>query len=246
MSETREEANESPVKMPSISSILHFLWLKKWVILTIWLALAVPAGIALSIFNLPRTYSAGTVLRFPSVIGAQTNVMRDVAITHGESIITVFNSFQVMEATIRKLSLRWRIVTPEMFHKKVFKSVRYSDNLGPGRYTLVIGKYPWASLLYIPQGSSDQYTLFQGALKPGNVLATPGLELALTDSLARNSEGLAFDIKFTSLERTAKELKKKLTTRSLGSTNVEIRLDDRDPWLVSDILNSLREEFLKV
>jgi len=93
-------------KIPSVSTLLHIFWLKKWFILLVWLILAIPAGTLLSIFNLPTSYTATTVLRFPNVVGAQTNVMRDVAITERESIISILNSWQVIESTIKKMSLK--------------------------------------------------------------------------------------------------------------------------------------------
>src|SRR6185436_18370827 len=95
-----------------------------------------PAGILLCIFNLPKSYNSSTVLRFPAVVGAQTNVMRDIAITQGESIISIFNSFQVLQATATKLGLRMRIATRDVFVKDAFRSVKYSESQGLGTYIL--------------------------------------------------------------------------------------------------------------
>ena len=244
--EPQEDASESAFKIPSVFTLLHFVWLNKWAIVIAWTLLAIPTGITLSIFNLPRSYSASTVLRFPDVVGAQTNVMRDVAITSGESIISIFNSFQVMEATIRKLSLRLRIETPEVFKRDVFRSIQYSEDLGLGQYTLVIGKDYWASILYKPLGKTEEYVLVKGSIKGTNKVVAPGLELEINEALLARSEGIAILLSFNSLEETAVGLRKSLTTRSLGSSNIEIRIKDRDPWLVADILNTLRIEFLEV
>src|SRR3954470_4591382 len=135
-----DELPETVRRIPSIATLLHIFWLKKWFILVIWLVFAIPSGVLLSIFDLPSSYSAATVMRFPNVVGAQTNVMRDVAISQRESIVGIFNSWQVMDATIRKLNLRLRIKTHDVFQKKTFKSVEYADELGLGQYLLSISK----------------------------------------------------------------------------------------------------------
>jgi capsular exopolysaccharide synthesis family protein len=244
--EDSAESSGLASKIPPVSSLLHVLWLKKWVILTCWLALSAPTGVMLSIFNLPKTYTASTILRFPNVVGAQTNVMRDVAITQGESIISVINSFQVLEATIRKLGLRLRIDTKEVFFRSVFKSVRYGENLGEGSYLLTLAPGRQAVLSYLPSDGKDEYVLFKGALKEGNRLSVPSLEIELKDEAANPKEPFQVEMSFSSLEEAAAELRKAMSTRPLGSSNFEVKLKDRDPWLVADIVNTLREQFMEV
>lgn len=234
-------------RIPPIGSLLHVLWLRKWAILAAWTLVAIPAGVALSIFDLPKSYSVSTVLRFPSVVGAQTNVMRDVAITQGESIISIFNSFQVLEATIRKLNLRMRVAGPKnVFYRNAFESIRYGESLGLGRYYLQIGKGREVALVYRPRQVSEEYTLFNKMLGRDNKLTVPGLELVLKDSLVRKGEGLILDLSFNSIEESAIGLRDALSARPLGTSNYEIKLKDRDPWMAAEILNTLREEFLTV
>ncbi len=240
-----EELQPAPRRIPSLASLFHVLWLKKWPMLIVWAVLALPTGLALSIFNLPKSYTAATVLRFPSVVGAQTNVMRDMAITQGESIISIFGSFQVLQATSDKLGLMVRIISPNLFSRFIFKSVHYTKNPDLGRYTINLEGRGVVSMLYRPRKSRTEYLLYRGALQD-NKLAVAGLELELTPNFLRGLHGPQVQMEASSLEETVLDLKKSLATRPLGSSNFEIKLKDRDPWLVAEILNTLRQEFLTV
>ncbi len=242
-----EEPQFQARKIPSVPSLLHILWLRKWMVFAIWLVLAIPAGMALSIFDLPRTYTAMTVMRFPQVVGAQTNVMRDVAITEGQSIISIFNSYQVLDATIRKLSLRMRITTAELFQRDVFKDFHYGESLGPGTYTVTLARDGnSASLAYKPRHATSDYNLFSGPIKEGR-LAIPGLEMVFAPEFMLNPDHKTFVLELNPLQETFEDLRKNLTPRSLGGGgNFQIVLKDRDPYLVADILNTLREQFLTV
>jgi capsular exopolysaccharide synthesis family protein len=241
-----EESSSGPRKIPSIASLFHILWLRKWFVLCIWLVVAIPTGVTLSIFNLPRSFSAGTVIRFPQVIGAQTNVMRDVAITEGQSIISILNSFQVLDGTIRKLGLRLRIATPELFQRWVFKDVKFGESLGPGTYTVQLEKgASMASIGYKPPDGSTEYKIFEGPLENGKISAQ-GLEMEFTQEFLSGVHGNRLDLELSSFDATFRDLKKSMTARSLGGGNFEIRLKDRDPWLVAEILSTLQAQFLDV
>src|SRR6185436_20363019 len=122
-----------------------------------------PAGILLCIFNLPKSYNSSTVLRFPAVVGAQTNVMRDIAITQGESITSIFNSFQVLEGAIKKLGLRMRIRTPHVFMKDTFKSINYGESLGLGVYRITPQGDNAVTVHYKPRRSNGEYLLYTGS-----------------------------------------------------------------------------------
>lgn len=242
-----EELASSARKIPSVSSLFHILWLRKWVAVAAWLVVALPVGITLSIFNLPKAYSAATVMRFPEVIGAQTNVMRDVAITQGQSIISILNSFQVLDGTIRKLGLRLRISTPELFQKDVFKEVIYSETLGLGSYVILMGKHgASATIHYKPAGGPSEYKVFEGPLQPQGRLSMPGLEMQFTQEFLSGAKGNRVDLQFNPFEETFHSLRKSMASRPLGGGNFEIKLKDRDPRMVADILNSLQAQFLEV
>ncbi len=242
-----DETETSGLRMPSVASLLHIFWLKKWPILIVWLLFAIPTGIVLSIFDIPFNYSANTVLRFPSVIGAQTNVMRDVAITQRESILGILNSWQVMESTTKKLGLRMRITTHEMFRQKVFRSVTYTEELGLGNYILEISKGDRrASLVYQPKEAKGEYTLFNGPIGADNHIAVNGLEFVLQEDIVKSGSKAMIEMEFKSIEETIEDLRDAMKVKSLGSNNLEVKLKDRDPFFVAEILNSLRIQFLEV
>lgn len=240
-----EDPQEGPRKLPSLAGLLHFLWLRKWYALAVWLVVAVPVGVLLSIFNLPRSYTATTVLRFPSVVGAQTNVMRDVAITQGESIISIFNSYQVLEATVRKLGLRMRIVTTDVFMKDAFKSLKHDESLGPGTYILEPRSGGRVSVVYEPPLTGASYSLFSGVPQDGKLLL-PGLEIELAPTFHTASQGKEVRLQLGPLDEAIADLKKSISTRALGASNFQVSLKDRDPYLVAEILNTLRAQFLEV
>lgn len=244
--DSQEEPSE-PRPFPSLATLFHVLWLRKWIALAAWLVLALPAGVLLSIFNLPRSYTSATVLRFPDVIGAQTNVMRDVAITSGQSILSILSSHQVLEGAIEKTGLRLRIATPELFRKWVFKDVKYSESLGPGLYSVVLGEHgKSASVGYRPAGTSSAYQVHQGPVLPEGRLAFPGLELQFTADFLAGKYGDRVDLEFSPLDAAFQDLKKSVSARPLGGSNYEIKLKDRDPFLVADILSALQAQFLDV
>jgi capsular exopolysaccharide synthesis family protein len=240
-----EDFQEKPRKFPALKSLVHFLWLKKWWAAGIWLLLSIPTGIALSILDLPKSYTTTTILRFPSVVGAQTNVMRDVAITQGESILSIFNSFQVLDATVRKLGLRLRVNTPHVFQKDVLKSFSYEETLGLGLYFLEAEGEKSASLQYRPKNSTSDYLLFKGPVVD-NRIAVPGLQLELAPGFFRAHRGNPVELGFRPAESAIRDLKKSMSSRALGGSNFEMKLKDRDPWMVADILNVLRDQFLEV
>ena len=242
-----EELSAAPRKIPSLKSLFHILWLRKWTVLAAWLVLALPTGLTLSIINLPKVYLATTVLRFPDVVGAQTNVMRDVAIAQGQSIISIFNSYQVLEATVRKLGLRMRVTTDDVFQHGVFRNIHFNENLGLGVYTVFLrGEDRTAKIIFHPRGTTAEFEVFSGRLGPDGRIALPGLDLEFQPDFLRKGKDMKLDLDLRTLEQTGVSLKKALATKPLGGGNYEIRLRDRDPQMVAEILNTLREQFLDV
>ncbi len=231
--------------LPSIFSLLHVVWLRKWAVLVVWLVISLPVGILLSVFDLPRSYTATTVMRFPAVVGAQTNVMRDIAITQGESIISIFNSFQVVKATIDKLSLRLNILTPEAFRRDIFQSTQYSEDLGLGVYTLTLQNSGKAILSYLPRDGQEEYPLFQGPIKDG-VIKVPGLVLEFKPEYLKRQNSSRIEMEFITLEEGIQAVNKSFSVRPIGASNFHVSLKNRDPYLVAEILNELREEFLQI
>ncbi len=247
---SQEDWNDSPPaarRIPSIATLCHIFWLKKWPILIAWLLFGLPVGVLLSIFDIPVTYSATTVLRFPNVVGAQTNVMRDIAITQRESILGIINSWQVMEGTTKKLSLRLRIATKNIFRKSLFRNITYTDELGLGVYILEVEKNSRkATLMYRPKEAKAEYTLFNGQIGADNHISTNGLELVLQESLIKGGKGIRVEMEMKPTEETIEDLRDAMTVRSLGTVNLEIKLKDSDPYFVAEILDALRIQFLEV
>ncbi len=242
-----EELTSTPRKIPSVSSLFHILWLRKWVALGAWLILSIPVGVLLSIYNLPKSYSAATVMRFPQVVGAQTNVMRDIAITDGQSIISIFNSYQVLDASIRKLGLRMRITTPNLFYKDVFSEIHYGDNMNTGAFTIELDKEGKSgSVFYKSETGNSLYKIFSGPLGPDGRLTMPGLEVQFKPEFLKVQNGKGLKLEFLTLEDAFRELRRNVSARPLGGGNFEIKLKDRDPFLVAEILNTLRDQFLEV
>lgn len=243
--EDLEPQAEGPRRVPSVSSLLHVFWLRKWPLLYVWLILAIPTGVLLSIFDLPKTYSAVTVMRFPSVVGAQTNVMRDVAITQRESIINIFRSYQVLESTVNRVRLRLRIKSKDVFLRKTFRKLDYTDEIGIGTYIIKVAGPREIKVVYRPKGESSYYNLYDGGATPGQPIRISGLVFELHSRILQDA-GAEIELEMRSADESIHSLKKSMETKSLGSSNFEISLEDRDPWLVAEILNVLREEFLRI
>ncbi len=241
--EEKDESNPFRLRFLSPRSLAHILWLKRWPLLITWALLSVPIGGFLTMVNLPHTYSADTILRFPIVVGAQNNVMHDVAISEGESIVTLFTSYQVLEATVRKLGLRLRIETPDVFRPNTLTAVKYSDSLRFGYYKVVLQPNGAEVTFKSSSGRSDS-VIFDGALRDGNVLEFKGCEVDFDPTFIPRSGRRAVTFRFISMGYAVSLLKNGLSVNPLGSSNFKVTLSDRDPFLVADILNTLRDQFL--
>jgi capsular exopolysaccharide synthesis family protein len=172
--------------------------------------------------------------------------MRDVAITSRESIISIFRSFQVLEATVTRMKLRLRIRSKDTFKRYYFQSVQYHDSLSLGTYTLRLLGNRQAILTFRPkQDGREEYTLFTGAIPADNRVKVPGLELALLPKAASRWPAKEIAMEFMTLDEAVDALREDLTLKPFGQSNMQATLKDRDPWLVADILNTLRDEFLR-
>jgi len=232
--------------MPPLTTLAHIIWIRKWWALALWLILALPAGILLSLFNIPATYEAKTIMRFPDVIGAQTNMMRDVSVMQRESIVSTFSSYNVLSNVVKKLNLQFRITTPEKFRKDFFRDIKPSTSLGEGIYSLEIKRNGETEVFFKPEEAANKYSLFNGQIDPFGNLKFSGLELRFTDEAVKNLFPINLEFEYKSLDKTVRGLLKRTKVGTLGSVIYEISYKDRDPYLVAEILNTLREEFLKI
>lgn len=229
-----------------MQTIAHILWIRKWWMISIWLLLAIPSGVILSFFDLPVSYQAKTIMRFPSVEGAQTNMMRDVAITQKESIISTITSYQVMVGVIERLGLRIRLQTPEKFRKDYFRDIRTTPSLGEGIYSLDIQRGGKAEVYFKPKGAASKYNLHSGVVDSYGYLRFSGMEMRFTEEAMHEKFPVQLEFKYSGLEETVRAMLKRVKVGTLGRVIFEVSYKDRDPYLVSEILNTLREEFLGV
>ncbi len=233
-------------KMYGLSTIFHVLWLRRITFLITWLIVAIPTGVLLSLFNLPKSYTAQTILRFPNVVGAQTNMMRDIAINKSSSIISIFGSYQVLESTAKKLGLLIRINTTDVFRKQTFKNISYGENLSRGVYTLNFDNYRNVEVIFAPPGQNKGYRLFKGPIHANNILELKDLKLEFTESFLNTARNFKLELVMRESNRLIENMKKNLMVKALGEDNYLVSYKDSDPWMVADILNQLREDFLQI
>ncbi len=210
------------LRIPPIRTFLHFLYMKRWHVLVLWLFLAIPTGILLSLFDLPNSYVSRTVVRFPSVVGAQVNMMRDVAITQKESIISTFESFQVLERTADRLRLRLRVVTPDIFRERTIRDITYSPALGEGVYRLNFAANRQVTVFFRPENGVTEYELARTPVGSDGRLSISGLELEFLPEFLRIAEGMDLRLRFQSQYKTVKALREALRIRPMGSVNYSI------------------------
>ena len=101
-------------------------------------------------------------------------------------------------------------------------------------------------MTYKPLGASAEYKVHQGAIQPEGRLSFPGLEVQFTPEFLSGARGNKVELEYEAGDATFQDLRKNVSARPLGGTNFEIKLKDRDPWLVADILSTLQAEFLDV
>ncbi len=215
--------------------------------MVVWGAIALPVAVLLSVIDLPKSYTVDTVMRFPSVEGAQSDIMRDVAITQSQSIVNLFKSYSVLESTVKKQKLQLRLNDKSHFRLKTFDYISYTDELGVGAYEITFLSGGNVRLDYTPTTSKNKYSLFTGPLINKRTLEILGLQLIFSTEFLKSATVnsiLTFD--FHTKEEIIETLRKKFDIAPLGGANFKITLKDRDPWLVADILNQLRDEFLDV
>ena len=107
-----EEFLNPKSSLSSVRTFLHVIWLRKWLLLGIWLFLALPAAVFLAFFDIPKGYEASTYLRFPRVEGAQSTMAKDVSMGESESVVRLFLSQKVLLKTIGEMGLQFQLTTP--------------------------------------------------------------------------------------------------------------------------------------
>lgn len=239
-----------PSKVSSLSTFGHVLWLKRYVILTVWMLIGVPLAVFLTLYDIPKTYWTSVSLRFPKLVGEERNMVQDVSITELESINTLFKSHDVMSKTIDDMGLQFRIATNNVFRNYVFQSVQYGKDTPYGRYKFKFAPGRRLTVTLKPFDGMPKSVVFEGTVPPDGTVAFSGFSLKLVPSIleAGNSEVEAY---FLPKSMAIADLRKRVGVKALDQesnvkVNYTIFLEDRDPFYVADVLNGLVKNFIAV
>ena len=245
-----EEFLNPKSSMSSASTFLHVLWLKKWKLVAIWALIAIPAAVILAFYDLPKSYSSVSYLRFPRVTGTQNTVVRDVSMGEAESVVRLFLSQKVLMKTIDEMSLRMKVTTKEVFRKHVIQKAVYSNQTLAGRYRFEFPGQRRVRVLYRPWGTSAYRLFSDGVADAENSVAIPGGRIAFIPQLLEISPGFQVDMIFQSPDEALKDFSERLKVRPLDkgqvAVNYAVELEDRDPFLVAEVLNHLTANFIQV
>ncbi|MDB5047990.1 MAG: Tyrosine-protein kinase EpsD [Fibrobacteres bacterium] len=246
-----EEYLNPKSSLSSPSTFLHVLWLKKWKLITIWALIAVPAAVFLAFYDIPKTYSSVAYLRFPRVTGGtQNNVVRDVSMGEAESVVRLFLSQKVLAKTLDEMALRMNVSSKDVYRKHVIQSVSYSDQTMPGRYRFDFPGDRRVRVLYRPWQSRTYHVFWDGKAGADNSVPIPGGRIAFRAPLLEISNGFQVDMIFQTPDEALKDFAERLKVQPLDkgqvAVNYSIELQDRDPFLVADVLNHLTANFIQV
>ncbi|HKP97275.1 MAG TPA: P-loop NTPase [Fibrobacteria bacterium] len=237
--------------LSSPSTFMHVLWLKKWKLIAIWAVIAVPAAVFLAFYDIPKTYSSVAYLRFPRVTGgAQNNVLRDVSMGEAESVVRLFLSQKVLAKTIEEMALRMTVSSKEVYRKHVIRNVAYSDRTLPGRYRFEFAGDRRVRVLYRPWQTRGYRLLYDVKADSGNGVPIPGGRIAFKAPLLEIPDGFQVDMIFQTPDEALKDFADRLKVQPLDkgqvAVNYSVELQDRDPFLVADVLNHLTANFIQV
>ncbi len=235
--------------LSSWSTILHVAYLKRWTIVTLWLLLGIPLGLFLIFFDLPKTYVSQAYLRFPHVVGVDDQVMRDVALREKESIVRLFQSYNVLHRTIDDLGLKFRIRNANVFRHHVIESIGGSG-YAPGLYTFKFGSERRLKVYAKPYGKNQKYLVYNDKVPNDNSVSFSGVTLRFKNGFADISQGFDLEMVFQGVEEALKTYRDRIEVSPLdqgpASVNYSVTLEDRDPVLVAEIVNRLTDNFMAV
>ncbi len=237
-------------KVSSLSTFGHVLWLKRYVIIIAWLLMGVPLATFLAFYDIPKTYWTSVSLRFPKLVGEERNMVQDVSITELESIVALFHSYNVMSKTIQNMGLQFGIATKNVYRNYVFEKVQYGDDARFGTYLFKFGRGRELTILFDAGDGSAKATVFQGQVPADNTVRFGGLTAKLVPSILESGESQV-ETYFLPLPMVIKDLRKRLGVKALDQeseikVNYTIFLEDRDPFMVADVLNELVKNFIAV
>lgn len=245
-----EEYLNPKSSLSSPNTFMHILWLKKWKLVAIWAILAVPAAVFLALYDIPRQYSSVAYLRFPRVTGTQNTVMRDVSMGEAESVVRLFNSQKVLMKTIQEMSLQMQVVSKDVFRKHAIQSINYSTHTLPGRYRFEFPGDRRVRVLYRPWQSRSYRLLFDGQADRAHSVAIPGGRVTFPAPLLEETRGFRVDMVFLTPDEALKDFGDRLKVSPLDkgqvAVNYAVELEDRDPFLVAEVVNHLTRNFITV
>jgi len=237
-------------KVSAPATLFHMLWLKKWKLLAIWALIALPAATFLAVYDLPKTYTSVAFLRFPHVMGGQQNgPVRDVSLGEAESVVRLFHSQKVLLKTIDDMGLRMQVTTKEVFRKYVIKDIAYSDKTPAGRYRLLFPGDRRVRVEYRPWGTTHYQTYSDARVDTANTVAIPGGHITFPAALIDVSRGFEVEMLFRTQDEALADFAERLKVTPLdkggAAVNYSIELNDRDPFLVADVVNHLTDTFIR-
>lgn len=245
-----EEYLNPKSSLSSPNTFMHVLWLKKWKLAAIWAIIAIPAAVFLALYDIPRQYSSVAYLRFPRVTGTQNTVVRDVSMGEAESVVRLFNSQKVLMKTIQEMSLQMQVVSKDVFRKHVIKDISYSAQTLPGRYRFEFPGDRRVRVLHRPWQTRSYRLLFDGQADKAHSVAIPGGRIAFPAPLLEVSRGFRVDMIFLTQDETLKDFGDRLKVLPLDkgqvAVNYSVELEDRDPFLVAEVVNHLTRNFITV
>lgn len=237
-------------KVSAPATLFHMLWLKKWKLMTIWAIIAIPAAVFLAVYDLPKTYDSVAYLRFPHVEGgAQNAPVRDVSLGEAESVVRLFHSQKVLLKTIEDMGLRMQVTTKEVFRKYIIQDIAYSDKTPAGRYRLYFAGDRRVRVDYRPWGTRRFTTFIDTHADSTNSVPIPGGRITFPAPLLEVSRGFEVEMLFRTPDEALADFGERLKVTPLdkgaAAVNYSIQLNDRDPFLVADVVNRLTDTFIR-
>ncbi len=237
-------------KISTPSTLLHILWLRKWRLLAVWALIGIPAAIFLACYDIPKTYVSTAYLRFPRVTGGAPNsTVRDVSMGEAESVVRLFQSQKVLMRTIDEMGLRMQVTTKEIFRKHVIEKLTYSDRTPAGRYRFGFPGERRVKVEFRPWGSRNYQVFSESRADSENAVAIPGGRIAFPAPLLELSRGFQVDMLFRTPDEAlayfAERLKVMPLDKGQVAVNYSVQLQDRDPYLVAEVVNHLTADFIQ-
>jgi capsular exopolysaccharide synthesis family protein len=246
-----EEFLNPKSKLSSLSTFTHILWLRKWRIFGIWLLLAIPSAVFLAFYDIPQTYTAMTYLRFPRVTGNPQNTMvRDVSLGEAESVVRLFMSQRVVMKTIDDLGLRFQLKTKNVYREQILDSLSYSDGTPVGRYRVQFKEAGRIRVLHRPWESTSYSVVFDGKAGNDGSVFFSGASFRFKKALIDDARGVTLDWVLLTPDEALEDFGSRLKVEPLDkgsvAVNYAVELKDRDPFMVSRVLNELTANFIAV